>query len=347
MTSWLSSSPPLALLSAPRRKLSSTVAAAIPQGKETVKTMPEFDFKGYMLSKAAAVNRALDLAVPLDEPRRIHEAMRYSLLACGKRVRPILCIAACELAGGPQALAIPPAVAVEMIHTMSLIHDDLPCMDNDDLRRWQPSCHRAFGEPLAVLAGAALLSLAFRILSDPKSYPSDLSPPPSRVLRCISELARCVGSEGLVAGQVADMESTGLSESVPIDRVEYIHIHKTAALLEASVVLGAIIGGGSDPQSIERLRRYARCLGLLYQVVDDILDVTKSSQELGKTAGKDLVSDKSTYPKLIGLEKSREFVEELNHEAKQHLEEFDPEKAAPLLHLANYITEAGWINNNN
>ncbi|KAJ0982182.1 hypothetical protein J5N97_010437 [Dioscorea zingiberensis] len=337
----MASSPSLSLLSAPRwklsrRKLSSAVAAAIPQGKETVKTMPEFDFKAYMLSKAAAVNRALDLAVPLDEPRRIHEAMRYSLLAGGKRVRPILCIAACELAGGPEALAIPPALAVEMIHTMSLIHDDLPCMDDDDLRRGQPTCHRAFGEPLAVLAGDALLSLAFRILSDPKSYPSDLSPPPSRILRSISELARYVGSEGLVAGQVVDIESTGLSESVPIDRLEYIHLHKTAVLLEASVVLGAIIGGGSDPQ-VERLRRYARCIGLLFQVVDDILDVTKSSQELGKTAGKDLVSDKTTYPKLIGLEKSREFAEELNHEAKQQLEEFDREKAAPLVHLANYI----------
>ncbi|KAM0937710.1 putative transferase [Dioscorea sansibarensis] len=335
MASWLPS--PSFLLSTARGKASTIAAsAAIPQSKETMRLPPEFDFKGYMLSKAATVNRALDLAVPLADPHRIHEAMRYSLLAGGKRVRPILCIASCELVGGCEAVSIPPALAVEMIHTMSLIHDDLPCMDDDDLRRGKPTCHRAFGEAIAVLAGDALLSLAFHILSNPNSYPSNPSPPPSSILRSISELALCVGSEGLVAGQVVDIESTGLSESVPIDRLEYIHLHKTAALLEASVVLGAIIGGGSDSQ-VEKLRRYARCVGLLFQVVDDILDVTKSSQELGKTAGKDLVSDKTTYPKLIGLEKSREFAEELNHEAKQQLEEFDSEKAAPLMHLANYI----------
>lgn len=328
---------PSLLLSTARRKPSSIVAStAVPQTKDTMRIPPEFDFKGYMLTKAATVNRALDLAVPLADPRRIHEAMRYSLLAGGKRVRPILCVASCELVGGSEAFAIPPALAVEMIHTMSLIHDDLPCMDDDDLRRGKPTCHRVFGEAIAVLAGDALLSLAFHILSNPNSYPSSPSPPSSLIVRSISELAFCVGSEGLVAGQVVDIESTGVSESVPIDRLEYIHLHKTAVLLEASVVLGAIIGGGSDSQ-VEKLRRYARCIGLLFQVVDDILDVTKSSQELGKTAGKDLVSDKTTYPKLIGLEKSREFAEELNHEAKQQLEEFDSEKAAPLVHLANYI----------
>lgn len=335
MSSCIPATCPLSLLAAPLRR---TSIAAIPGGKESAAAAvaTEFDFKGYMLSKAAVVNRALDLAVPLAEPRRIHEAMRYSLLAGGKRVRPVLCIAACELAGGHESVAMPPALAVEMIHTMSLIHDDLPCMDDDDLRRGQPTCHRAFGEPVAVLAGDALLALAFRTLSNPQSYPSSLAVPPSRILHAVSELARCVGSEGLVAGQVVDIESTGLAEPVPIDRLEYIHLHKTAALLEASVVIGAIVGGGSDSQ-VERLRRYARCIGLLFQVVDDILDVTKSSQELGKTAGKDLASDKTTYPKLMGLEKSKEFAEELNRDAKQQLEDFDREKAAPLLHLANYI----------
>ncbi|CAL9764189.1 unnamed protein product [Musa acuminata subsp. burmannicoides] len=297
-----------------------------------------FDFKGYMLRKAAAVNIALDEALPLVHPERFYEAMRYSLLAGGKRVRPVLCLAACEVSGGRDACAMPAAVAVEMIHTMSLIHDDLPIMDDDDFRRGRPSCHRAFDEPLALLAGDALPFLAFRHLADPASYPADGSVPPDRIVRAVSELARCAGAGGLVAGQVADMEATGLGSHVSLDQLEFIHLHKTAALLEASVVIGAIVGGASDHQ-IEQLRNYARCIGLLFQVVDDILDVTKSSEELGKTAGKDLASDKTTYPKLLGLEKSREFAEELLKDSKEQLAGFDPIKAAPLLHLANYIAD--------
>ncbi|KAI0525042.1 hypothetical protein KFK09_004432 [Dendrobium nobile] len=296
----------------------------------------EFDFKGYLFSKAESVNRALDLAIPLVQPKRIHEAMRYSLLGGGKRIRPALCIAACEIVGGDEALAIPPACSVEMIHTMSLIHDDLPCMDNDDLRRGQPACHRAYGEPVAVLAGDALLALAFRHLVDLGNYPSSNPIPPAIFVRATAELARCIGSEGLVAGQLIDIESTGLEHPVDIDRLEFIHLHKTAALLEASVVIGAMVGGGSDLE-VERLRRYARCIGLLFQVVDDILDVTKSSEELGKTAAKDLASNKTTYPKLLGLDKSREFADELLQDAKSQIEGFDPLKSAPLLHLANYI----------
>jgi geranylgeranyl diphosphate synthase type II len=233
---------------------------------------------------------------------------------------------------------IPTPAAVEMVHTMSLVHDDLPCMDDDDLRRGKATCHVVYGEPIAVLAGDALLSLAFKHMADVDSYPADVDTDKhaARVVRAIGELARCIGSEGLVAGQVVDLEMTGSTETVPLDRLEYIHLHKTAALLEASVVIGAIIGGGSDEQ-IERLRKYARSIGLLFQVVDDILDVTKSSEELGKTAGKDLASDKTTYPKLLGLEKSREFAEKLLCDAKEQLADFDKEKAAPLLYLANYI----------
>ncbi|XP_048551157.1 geranylgeranyl pyrophosphate synthase, chloroplastic-like [Triticum urartu] len=166
------------------------------------------------------------------------------------------------------------------------------------------------------------------------SYPPDIDP--ARVVRAIGELARCIGSEGLVAGQVVDLEMTGSTETVPLDRLEYTHLHKTAVLIESSVVIGAIIGGGSDDQ-IERLPKYARSIGLLFQVVDDILDVTKSSEELGKTAGKDSASDKTTYPKLLGLEKSREFAENLLRDAKEQLADFDQDKAAPLLSLANYI----------
>ncbi|KAK3125509.1 hypothetical protein QOZ80_7BG0605940 [Eleusine coracana subsp. coracana] len=316
-----------------RRRFSAIVATA------AASATTEFDFKSYMGERAASVNRALDAAIPAGEPpAALHEAMRYALLAGGKRVRPALCLAACGVAGGREAWAMPPAAAVEMVHTMSLVHDDLPCMDDDDLRRGKPTCHVVFGEPIAVLAGDALLSLAFRHMASVDSYPPDVDPEkhPARVVRAIGELARCIGSEGLVAGQVVDLEMTGSTEAVPLERLEYIHLHKTAALLEASVVIGAIIGGGSDEQ-IERLRKYARSIGLLFQVVDDILDVTKSSEELGKTAGKDLASDKTTYPKLLGLDKSREFAEKLLCDAKEQLEVFDKEKAAPLLHLANYI----------
>ncbi|XP_015694796.2 geranylgeranyl pyrophosphate synthase, chloroplastic/chromoplastic-like [Oryza brachyantha] len=299
----------------------------------------EFDFKAYMGERAEAVNRALDASIPADEPPvTLHEAMRYALLAGGKRVRPALCLAACAVVGGREAWAMPAAAAVEMVHTMSLVHDDLPCMDDDDLRRGKPTCHVVYGEPIAVLTGDALLSLSFHHMARVDSYPPDIDADkhPARVVRAIGELARCIGSEGLVAGQVVDLEMTGSSETVPLDRLEYIHLHKTAALLEASVVIGAILGGGSDEQ-IERLRKYARSIGLLFQVVDDILDVTKSSEELGKTAGKDLASDKTTYPKLLGLEKSREFAEKLLSDAREQLLGFDQEKAAPLLHLANYI----------
>ncbi|CAL9747571.1 unnamed protein product [Musa acuminata subsp. burmannicoides] len=311
------------------------VADASPLFAAEPATAAAFDFKGYMLQKAAAVERALDEAVPLAHPERVHEAMRYSLLAGGKRIRPVLCLAACELVGGRDAWAMPAAVAVEMIHTMSLIHDDLPCMDNDDLRRGRPSCHRAFDEPIAVLAGDALVSFAFALLADPSSYPADASVTTDRIVCAVGELASCGGVKGLVAGQVADIEATGPGAPASLDQLKFIHLRKTAALIEASVVIGAIVGGASDDQ-IERLRQYARCIGLLFQVVDDILDVTKLSEELGKTAGKDVASGKTTYPKLLGLERSREFAERLLNDSKEQLAGFDPTKTAPLLHLADY-----------
>jgi len=291
---------------------------------------PTFNFKTYMLQKANSVNQALDAAVSLKDPRKIHEAMRYSLLAGGKRVRPMLCIAACELVGGTESIAMPAACSVEMIHTMSLIHDDLPCMDNDDLRRGKPTNHKIFGEDVAVLAGDALLAFAFEHIAV-----STEGVPPARILRAIGELARSIGAEGLVAGQVVDICSEGLSD-VGLEHLEFIHLHKTAALLEGAVVLGAIMGGGSN-EEVEKLRNFARYIGLLFQVVDDILDVTKSSEELGKTAGKDLVADKVTYPKLMGIEKSRGFAEKLNKDAQDQLSGFDAKKAAPLIALANYI----------
>ncbi|XP_059623085.1 geranylgeranyl pyrophosphate synthase 7, chloroplastic-like [Cornus florida] len=290
--------------------------------------VPEFQFGAYMTTKAKRVNRALDESVPLQEPVKIHEAMRYSLLAGGKRVRPILCMASCELVGGDESLAIPMACAVEMIHTMSLIHDDLPCMDNDDLRRGKPTNHKVFGEETAVLAGDALLSLAFEHIAA-RTVVS-----PDRVVQAIAELGSAVGSEGLVAGQIVDLCSEG--KLVNLSDLEYIHVHKTSKLLEASVVCGVIMGGGNAIE-VERMRRYARSIGLLFQVVDDILDVTKSSEELGKTAGKDLASDKATYPKLMGLDKARMFAGDLVDRAIEELGYFDAAKATPLYHLANYI----------
>nr|ALS54746.1 geranyl diphosphate synthase large subunit [Gentiana rigescens] len=289
-----------------------------------------FNFKDYMLEKADSVNKALEQAVSIREPLKIHESMRYSLLAGGKRVRPMLCIAACELFGGDESVAMPSACAVEMIHTMSLMHDDLPCMDNDDLRRGKPTNHKVYGEDVAVLAGDALLAFAFEhIATSTKGVTSE------RIVRVIGELAKCIGSEGLVAGQIVDVCSEGISD-VGLQHLEFIHIHKTAALLEGSVAMGAILGGADD-EEVSKLRKFARGIGLLFQVVDDILDVTKSSKELGKTAGKDLVADKVTYPKLIGIDKSREFAEKLNREAQDQLAGFDSEKAAPLIALANYI----------
>ncbi|XP_021718508.1 geranylgeranyl pyrophosphate synthase, chloroplastic-like [Chenopodium quinoa] len=331
-------STPFSLSSRKTSKMSSISAVmtkqetAIDPPENKISSATPFNFEAYMVKKAKSVHKALDMAVTLKHPEKIHEAMRYSLLAGGKRVRPVLCIAACELVGGDESTAMPAACAVEMIHTMSLIHDDLPCMDNDDLRRGKPTNHKVFGEDVAVLAGDSLLSFAFEHMAT--STPLD-KVPARQVVRAVGELARVIGAEGLVAGQVVDIDSEGAVD-VGLDQLEFIHIHKTAKLLEGAVVLGAIVGGGSD-EDVEKLRKFARGIGLLFQVVDDILDVTKSSEELGKTAGKDLVADKVTFPKLLGIEKSREYAERLIKEAKEQLAGFDQEKAKPLIALADYI----------
>ncbi|CAH2061324.1 unnamed protein product [Thlaspi arvense] len=256
--------------------------------------------------------------------------MRYAVLAAGKRVRPILCLASCELVGGKENAAMPAACAVEMIHTMSLIKDDLPCMDNDDLRRGKPTTHKVYGEGVAILSGGALLSLAFEHMTT-----AEISP--EKMVWSVRELARSIGTRGLVAGQAKDISSEGLDlNKVGLEHLEFIHVHKTAVLLETAAVLGAIIGGGTN-EEIESVRKFARCIGLLFQVVDDILDETKSSEELGKTAGKDQLLGKLTYPKLMGLEKSKEFVKRLTRDARQHLQGFSSEKVAPLVALTNFI----------
>ncbi|XP_023642544.1 geranylgeranyl pyrophosphate synthase 10, mitochondrial isoform X2 [Capsella rubella] len=267
----------------------------------------KFEFMSYMVNKAKSVNKALEEAVPLREPvLKIHEAMRYTLLSDGKRVRPMLCLAACELVGGHESTAMSVACGMEMLHASSLILDDLPCMDDDCLRRGKPTNHMVFGEGISILASDALIALAVQ-----KAATSTLlDVPPERVLRAVKEMVKAVGTEGLVAGQAAD--------------------------LAGEAVTGAIMGGGSDKE-IEKLRSYARCIGLMFQVVDDVLDVTKSSEELGKTAGKDLIAGKLTYPRLMGVEKSKEYAERLNREAREHLQGFDSDKVAPLLSLADYV----------
>eukprot|EP00894_Picocystis_sp_ML_P000478 jgi/Pico_ML_1/50995/g2103.t1 len=302
------------------------------RGEEAACVPPAFDFKAYMVQKAQQVEVALEKSVPVQHPELIHQAMRYSLLAGGKRIRPVLSIAACELVGGEAEAVMPTACAMEMIHTMSLIHDDLPSMDNDDFRRGKPTNHKVYGEEIAILAGDALLSYAFEHIA---RHTKGVEP--ERVLQVVADLGKAVGSEGLVAGQVVDIKSEGNGD-VELDTLQYIHEHKTAALLEAAVVCGARIGGATEAQ-LEALARYSRNIGLAFQVIDDILDVTQPTEVLGKTAGKDLLSEKSTYPKLLGLERSKEVAQELIDSAVAELSIFDKERAAPLYALALYIRD--------
>ena len=308
------------------------MTAAASTALSTASSTP-FDFAAYLEAARLRVEAALEASLGPERPESLREAMRYSLLAGGKRLRPILCLAACELAGGDPALAMPTAVALEMIHTMSLIHDDLPAMDNDDLRRGRPTNHKVYGEANAILAGDALLTRAFEMVAL-------RSPgvPAERLLAVVAELSLASGAPGLVGGQVVDLESEG--KPVDLDTLEYIHLHKTGALLRACVVSGALVAGAPEPL-LDALRTYARGIGLAFQIIDDILDVTASSEVLGKTAGKDLAADKTTYPKLLGLEESRRRAEALVAEAQEALAPWagdDGRRAAPLLSLATYIT---------
>jgi len=295
-------------------------------------TADAFDFNTYVGRQAKLVEAALDASCPEQYPETITKAMRYSLLAGGKRIRPLLCLAACELVGGDPAVAMPTACALEMIHTMSLIHDDLPSMDNDDFRRGKPTCHKVFGEEMAILAGDALLSLSFEYIARATRGASA-----EKVLRVIADVGKAVGAEGLVAGQVVDilMEGNG-GQGAGLQTLQYIHAHKTGALLEAAVVSGAVLGGADEAQ-VQRLGRYAQNIGLAFQVVDDILDVTATTEQLGKTAGKDVAVNKATYPSLLGLDESRKIADRLIAQAKEELAGFDRKRAAPLIGLADYI----------
>ncbi|NJN73828.1 MAG: polyprenyl synthetase family protein [Limnothrix sp. RL_2_0] len=288
----------------------------------------EFSLEQYLKKQKTIVEAALDQSVVIAEPVTIYEAMRYSLLAGGKRLRPILCLAACEMLGGTPEMAMNTACALEMIHTMSLIHDDLPAMDNDDLRRGKPTNHKVYGEDIAILAGDGLLSYAFEYVARTPNVPAD------RLLQVVIRLGQAVGAEGLVGGQVVDLQSEGKTD-VSVETLNFIHTHKTGALLEVCVTSGAILAG-AQPAEIAKLSKYAQNIGLAFQIVDDILDITATQEELGKTAGKDLDAQKVTYPSLWGLEKSRLEARKLVSEAIASLEIYG-EGANPLKALAEYI----------
>lgn len=290
-----------------------------------------FDLMSYLNARREIVESALDASIAVVYPEKIYEAMRYSLLAGGKRLRPILCLATCELTGGTVEMAIPTACALEMIHTMSLIHDDLPAMDNDDYRRGKLTNHKVYGEDIAILAGDGLLAYAFEYLAvHTKGVQAD------RLLKVVARLGHAVAATGLVGGQVVDLESEGETD-VTLSTLNFIHTHKTGALLEAAVVSGAELSS-ADAQTLEKLTRYARNIGLAFQIIDDVLDITATCEELGKTAGKDLQAQKATYPSLWGIEESKRQAQQLVQEAKAMLVEFG-DKALPLMAIADYITE--------
>ncbi len=283
----------------------------------------------YLADRSQTIDRALDRFLPraTAKPATIHKAMRYSLFAGGKRMRPVLTLAAAEACGGPIEQAVPAACAVECIHTYSLIHDDLPCMDDDDLRRGRPTNHKVFGEGIAVLAGDALLTVAFEILAQ--------ATPTSRysVAALIRELSDAAGSRWLIGGQVADLEGEGRKLSGT--DLRYIHRCKTAALLTSSLRLGAMSANATDAK-LAAITAFGQNLGLAFQVIDDILDVTQTTEKLGKTAGKDVKATKATFPAIYGLEKSRKEAHKLTVAAHAALKPLGL-KAARLREIADYL----------
>ena len=288
-----------------------------------------FDLQSYLAQRTAAVDRALRSLLPpaKAKPATIHKAMRYSIFAGGKRLRPALCLAAAEACGGDIQQAMPLACALECIHTYSLIHDDLPAMDNDDLRRGKPTNHKVFGEGIAILAGDGLLTEAFALAARCRGWPRYSH----RAI--ISELAEAAGSRQLIAGQVADLEGEG--QKLSAAQLKYIHEKKTSALLCCSVRLGGISANASAAQ-LRALTQFGYNIGLAFQIIDDILDVTQTSEQLGKTAGKVTAAEKATYPSIVGLEKSRAIAAQLTARAFRALDFFKG-KATALHALAEYL----------
>lgn len=293
-----------------------------------------FDFKAYLGEKKAIVDAALQNYFPDSEglTSDLIKAMRYSLFAGGKRLRPILCIAGAEATGGFEDDVLPVACALEIIHTYSLIHDDLPMMDDDDLRRGKPTNHKVFGEPIALLAGDGLLTEAFSVMTSPemaKRVPSQT------LLQAIRMIARAAGHEGMVGGQAVDIQWEGRPADIEV--VRFMHGHKTGAMITASVASGALLAGAQESQ-FRAVVSYGEKIGLAFQISDDILDIEGDSEIMGKRAGADEEKKKMTYPAVLGLEQSRALQNELVQGAIQALHEFDG-KAEPLRRIAQYIIE--------
>ena len=283
----------------------------------------------YVVEQQIRVEESLRRLVPAEStpPESIHKAMRYSLFAGGKRIRPILCIAAAQAVSDSPAGIESAACALELIHTYSLIHDDLPALDNDDLRRGRPTCHKVFGEAIAILAGDALLTLAFQVLAQ-------LDCEPTRKISLIDELALAAGTvDGMIGGQVHDLEGEGLPPTAAL--LEAIHRAKTGALLKASLRMGAIYAGANDDQ-LQALSCYGEHVGLAFQIVDDVLDVEQPSEALGKTAGKDAKQQKITFPAVYGLDRSRAMAEQERIAAHLALRAFN-DRAERLRELADFI----------
>ncbi|MCK5204045.1 MAG: polyprenyl synthetase family protein [Desulfobacterales bacterium] len=292
-----------------------------------------FDLNAYLDDHRKRINRALEsLLKTSDKPDRILEAMTYSLMAGGKRIRPVLCVAAAEAAGGNPEDALPAACALEMVHTYSLIHDDLPAMDDDALRRGKPTCHMAFDEATAILTGDALLTLAFQTLASIELSNAEQAAKWLRVIRLISYAA---GYCGMIQGQMLDITSEG--RQLTLAELKSLHRLKTGALIEASISSGAVLGG-LNSNKISMLESYAHNIGLAFQVTDDILNVEGDPEIMGKAVGTDKLRNKSTYPSLLGLKKSKDFAGKLVENALQALESFD-QKAEPLRAIAKYIVE--------
>jgi geranylgeranyl diphosphate synthase, type II len=291
------------------------------------------DLKAYLDARRVTVDDALDRVLPPEtaEPVTIHRAMRYSVLAPGKRLRPILVIAGAEAVAGRADTVLDTACALELIHAYSLIHDDLPAMDDDDYRRGRLTSHKVFGEAMAILAGDALLTLAFRLVATNAARVV----PAALVGSVVAEIADAAGTDGMVGGQVVDIESEG--KSISPDMLDYIHLHKTAALIRAALRVGALLAGG-HAEHVEAISRAGLALGLAFQIVDDILDVEGSLAELGKSAGSDERKRKATYPALHGLPASRQRARELIEETKQLLSPLGP-PADPIRALADFVFE--------
>lgn len=292
------------------------------------------DLKTYLSDKRSIVDEALEkILPPIEDPSAdIVTAMNHSLFAGGKRLRPILCMAGAEAVGGEGRAVLPVACALELIHTYSLIHDDLPIMDDDDMRRGKPTSHKVFGEALALLAGDGLLTEAFHAMALLDTS-GGVNPP--ALLKVIALVAEAVGYLGMVGGQVVDIQSEGKDVDFPL--VEFIHAHKTGALLTVSVASGAILGGGDDNQ-VKALTEYGRKIGLAFQIADDILDIEGDSEEMGKSLGGDVEKKKITYPLVIGLERSKAIQREIIDQALETLKLFN-RSADPLRQIAVYIIE--------